>query len=334
MFVKIHFILVFQIEITFGEVRLHWPWCVKSCESYCCYKSLLSLFAVPITGTVSVQKHVLKAKQLLVSTGFTNTKAGWLTVTWTILLFIFNIPHHPSLFCHYWPSLRWKQNIVTLHVPPEQCKFHYEVVLINILTFCVFWKQNYQHFWMAVAPASMADKIIVLDDDDEEESPQPSCSASRSSSQQQAKKVSALKAQQPVPTHITQSPFASAKKNAHVLQAENQRLFAEVSLHIRFNLCSNCFVVIIITLTLIGCRLEKLGNNMLLLLVFLLFTSSFLTLCLSSVTLPSLPSCFLFSIFTVCGALLSSHPGLSWGPDLPPNEALQGLPWISVISGV
>ena len=76
MFVKIHFILVFQIEITFGEVRLHWPWCVKSCESYCCYKSLLSLFAVPITGTVSVQKHVLKAKQLLVSTGFTNTKAG------------------------------------------------------------------------------------------------------------------------------------------------------------------------------------------------------------------------------------------------------------------
>ncbi|KAM8766443.1 death domain-associated protein 6 isoform 1-T2 [Acanthopagrus schlegelii] len=84
---------------------------------------------------------------------------------------------------------------------------------------------------MAVAPASMADKIIVLDDDDEEESPQPSCSASRSSSQQQAKKVSALKAQQPVPTHITQSPFASAKKNAHVLQAENQRLFAEFVEH-------------------------------------------------------------------------------------------------------
>lgn len=103
---------------------------------------------------------------------------------------------------------------------------------------------------MAVAPASMADKIIVLDDDDEEESPQPSCSASKSPSQQRAKYVSPLKAQQPVPTHITQSPFASAKKNAHVLQAENQRLFAEVSLHKRFNLCSNCFVVIIIiTLT-------------------------------------------------------------------------------------
>lgn len=82
---------------------------------------------------------------------------------------------------------------------------------------------------MAVAPASMADKIIVLDDDDEEESPQPSCSASTSSSQ--AKNVSTLKAQQPVPTHITQSPFASAKKQTHVLQAENQRLFTEVSLH-------------------------------------------------------------------------------------------------------
>lgn len=85
---------------------------------------------------------------------------------------------------------------------------------------------------MAVAPASMADKIIVLDGDDEEESPQPSCSASTSSSQPQAKHVSQLKAQQPVPTHITQSPFASGKKDTHVLQAENQRLFAEVSFHI------------------------------------------------------------------------------------------------------
>ncbi len=82
---------------------------------------------------------------------------------------------------------------------------------------------------MAVAPASMADKIIVLDDDDEERSPQPSCSASTLSSQREDKNVSQLKAQQPAPTHITQSPFASAKKDAHVLQAENQRLFTEVS---------------------------------------------------------------------------------------------------------
>ncbi|XP_054462461.1 death domain-associated protein 6 [Anoplopoma fimbria] len=85
---------------------------------------------------------------------------------------------------------------------------------------------------MAVAPASMADKIIVLDDDDdEEESPQPSCSASNSFSHQQAKNVLPLRAQQPAPTHITQSPFASAKKDTHVLQAENQRLFTEFVEH-------------------------------------------------------------------------------------------------------
>ncbi|XP_076610596.1 death domain-associated protein 6 [Chaetodon auriga] len=78
---------------------------------------------------------------------------------------------------------------------------------------------------MAVAPASMADKIIVLDDDDEEESPQPSTSSS------QAQNVSTLKAQQPVPTHITRSPFASAKKQTHVLQVENQRLFTEFVEH-------------------------------------------------------------------------------------------------------
>lgn len=76
----------------------------------------------------------------------------------------------------------------------------------------------------------MADKIIVLDDD-EEDSPQPSCSASTTSTQHQAKNVSSLKAQQPVSTHITQSPFASAKKHAHVLQAENQRLFTEFVEH-------------------------------------------------------------------------------------------------------
>lgn len=79
----------------------------------------------------------------------------------------------------------------------------------------------------------MAEKIIVLDDDDddEEEGPQPSQSASTSSTQRDVKSVSHLKAQQPVPTHITKSPFASAKKDIHVIQAENQKLFNEVSLH-------------------------------------------------------------------------------------------------------
>ncbi|XP_022078222.2 death domain-associated protein 6 [Acanthochromis polyacanthus] len=86
---------------------------------------------------------------------------------------------------------------------------------------------------MAVAPASLADKIIILndDDDEDEESPQPSCPASTSSSGRHTKKVSPLKALQPVPTHITQSPFASAKKDAHVLQAENHKLFTEFVEH-------------------------------------------------------------------------------------------------------
>ncbi|XP_039978279.1 death domain-associated protein 6 [Xiphias gladius] len=83
---------------------------------------------------------------------------------------------------------------------------------------------------MAVAPASMADKIIVLDDD-EEESPQPSCAAATSPSEHQAENVSPLKAQQLAPTHIAQSPFASAKKHSHVLQAENERLFTEFVEH-------------------------------------------------------------------------------------------------------
>lgn len=85
---------------------------------------------------------------------------------------------------------------------------------------------------MAVAPASIADKIIVLDDDDDgEERPQPSTTMSRRSSQKQVKHVSPLKAQQPTPTHITQSPFASSKKEAHVVKVENERLFTEFVEH-------------------------------------------------------------------------------------------------------
>ncbi|KAM3858527.1 death domain-associated protein 6 [Diretmus argenteus] len=83
---------------------------------------------------------------------------------------------------------------------------------------------------MAVAQALMAESIIILDDDDEE-IPQPSCSAATSNTQHPAKRISPLKAQQPVPTHITQSPFASAKKDSHVLLAENQRLFSEFVEH-------------------------------------------------------------------------------------------------------
>lgn len=85
-------------------------------------------------------------------------------------------------------------------------------------------------FPMAVAPAWMADKIIVLDDD-EEDSPRPSCAAPASSPEHRAKRVSSLKAQQLAPTHITQSPFATAKKHTHVLKAENERLFTEFVEH-------------------------------------------------------------------------------------------------------
>lgn len=66
------------------------------------------------------------------------------------------------------------------------------------------------------------DSIIILDDDEEEEKSEPSSSISpRSSAFKPSKNVQA-------PTHITQSPFASAKKDSHVLQKENETLFAEV----------------------------------------------------------------------------------------------------------
>uniref|UniRef100_A0A3Q2C6U1 Death domain-associated protein 6 n=1 Tax=Cyprinodon variegatus TaxID=28743 RepID=A0A3Q2C6U1_CYPVA len=87
---------------------------------------------------------------------------------------------------------------------------------------------------MAVAPASLADQIIVLDDDDnvEEARPQPSSSAATpSSSKHQAKGRSSPKNQHRVSTHITQSPFSSAKKNTNALQIENQKLFDEFVQH-------------------------------------------------------------------------------------------------------
>ncbi|KAM9385482.1 death domain-associated protein 6 isoform 1-T2 [Pholidichthys leucotaenia] len=82
---------------------------------------------------------------------------------------------------------------------------------------------------MAVAPASIADKIIVLDED---EGPQPSSSSSTSSSSERwTKPFTPLRAHQPVPTHIIHSPFATAKKAVTALEAENQKLFAEFVEH-------------------------------------------------------------------------------------------------------
>uniref|UniRef100_A0A8C5N611 Death domain-associated protein 6 n=1 Tax=Gouania willdenowi TaxID=441366 RepID=A0A8C5N611_GOUWI len=74
----------------------------------------------------------------------------------------------------------------------------------------------------------MADTIIIVEDD--EDVPQPSCSASTPSSTPQTKKTSPLKAQLPVATHISQSPFTVAK-DANVICAENEKLFAEFVEH-------------------------------------------------------------------------------------------------------
>ncbi|KAG5843031.1 hypothetical protein ANANG_G00184180 [Anguilla anguilla] len=70
------------------------------------------------------------------------------------------------------------------------------------------------------------DSIVILDD--EEDDPQP-CSSTSSSSKPTAKETQ--EASMPAPTHITQSPFASNKKESHILLLENQRLFAEFLEH-------------------------------------------------------------------------------------------------------
>ncbi|XP_051519792.1 death domain-associated protein 6-like isoform X2 [Myxocyprinus asiaticus] len=80
-------------------------------------------------------------------------------------------------------------------------------------------------FRMATA---VMDSIVILDDDDEEEAASSSTSCSKPMTCQS---TTTLKKQQPQPTHITQSPFATAKKDAHVLQAENEKLFAEFVEH-------------------------------------------------------------------------------------------------------
>ncbi|CAG11684.1 unnamed protein product [Tetraodon nigroviridis] len=80
---------------------------------------------------------------------------------------------------------------------------------------------------MAVAPASLADKIIVLDGDDDGEEESLSASCSVSTSIQPQAEVFQPKVQQPVASPITQWPCVSARREPHVLQAENERLFGE-----------------------------------------------------------------------------------------------------------
>ncbi|XP_051526605.1 death domain-associated protein 6-like isoform X2 [Myxocyprinus asiaticus] len=77
---------------------------------------------------------------------------------------------------------------------------------------------------------AVMDSIVILDDDDDDEAASSSTSASCSKAMTFQSRTT-LKKQQPQPTHITQSPFATAKKDAHVLQAENEKLFAEFVEH-------------------------------------------------------------------------------------------------------
>uniref|UniRef100_A0A9J7WXX7 Death domain-associated protein 6 n=2 Tax=Cyprinus carpio carpio TaxID=630221 RepID=A0A9J7WXX7_CYPCA len=75
-----------------------------------------------------------------------------------------------------------------------------------------------------MAGAVMDSIVILTDDDDEEASTSASTSCSHAANCQPKTPV---KNQLPPPTHITQSPFASAKKDVHVLKVENEKLFAE-----------------------------------------------------------------------------------------------------------
>ncbi|KAI1902369.1 hypothetical protein AGOR_G00044060 [Albula goreensis] len=78
---------------------------------------------------------------------------------------------------------------------------------------------------MAIVSGVM-DSIVILDDDEDDPQPCSSTSSSGARTNEKARKGSC-----PAPTHITQSPFASSKKESHVIQLENQRLFGEFLEH-------------------------------------------------------------------------------------------------------
>ncbi|XP_062867513.1 death domain-associated protein 6 [Trichomycterus rosablanca] len=73
------------------------------------------------------------------------------------------------------------------------------------------------------ACAKVMESIMILDDDDETEEP----SVSTLPPQATSCVTSTLKVQQSQSTHITESPFASAKKKSHILKIENEKLFGE-----------------------------------------------------------------------------------------------------------
>lgn len=75
------------------------------------------------------------------------------------------------------------------------------------------------------------DSIVILDDDDAQDPsssswhPQTACMSSTSN------------IPQPPAAHIAESPFASTKKESHVLKVENEKLFGEVGECVREREC-------------------------------------------------------------------------------------------------
>lgn len=69
----------------------------------------------------------------------------------------------------------------------------------------------------------MMDSIVILDDEETEEPSSSTLCLPKTSFVSGPSVV-------PEPTHITESPFGSAKKSGHVLKVENEKLFQEVCL--------------------------------------------------------------------------------------------------------
>ncbi|MFT7811304.1 death domain-associated protein 6 [Arapaima gigas] len=81
--------------------------------------------------------------------------------------------------------------------------------------------------WLISGLERVMDSTVILDNDEEEkEQAQPCTSSSFFSAN-----TGASKASLPAPTHITESPFASAQKESHILLLENQKLFKEFLEH-------------------------------------------------------------------------------------------------------
>ncbi|XP_005159495.2 death domain-associated protein 6 isoform X1 [Danio rerio] len=105
--------------------------------------------------------------------------------------------------------------------------FETPVWILTVLINSMLSAQQIRSPPFRMAGAGM-ESIVILDDDDEEAA---STSASCSQATAQHLKTPVKSQPVPAPTHITQSPFASAKKDTHVLKVENEKLFNEFVEH-------------------------------------------------------------------------------------------------------